>query len=555
MAIAMRPPWNESPYFQDAGGGRLRLRMGDIATALRRPDRAAVATFGALTEHPALRRYLEVWSAVEQVPDADNRIELLPELDEVGMPRVRVSWGVGPAEEQSYRRGLQILLGELEKVEPGISKAPLDEPDPWPSEIVGNWHHAGTTRMHADPNEGRCRRQLPGPWDRQSLRRRQLDLPGVRIVVADGHDSPARAPACRSPPDRTGQPVARVRRRPAGRRRNGCALTALPNDRAPVTRHRIPEDVLSAAHARARAREARDWTEADRLRATIEAAGWKVADRGTDFALSPAAPPDVAEDERVRYGSSRNVPSRLDEEPVGVATVVLIATDWEDDLGRALAGLRAGSPAGASVVIVADAPSAAQEAALVELQAAPPADLPVEVVWTSERLGHAAALNVGLRRASGPIAIVLDSSVEPTGDIVTPLSRALDDPTVAVAGGWGIVSKDLRHFEDAPAGDVDAIEGYCQAFRRADYAARGPLDERFTFYRNLDIWWSLVLRDSGPDHPARRALQLDGLPIVRHEHRGYTSLSEPERDRLSKRNFYRIIDRFGARRDLLVRPG
>ena len=37
------------------------------------------------------------------------------------------------------------------------------------------------------------------------------------------------------------------------------------------------------------------------------------------------------------------------------------------------------------------------------------------------------------------------------------------------------------------------------AFRRADYVARGPLDEHFAFYRNLDIWWSLVLRDQDED--------------------------------------------------------
>ena len=55
---------------------------------------------------------------------------------------------------------------------------------------------------------------------------------------------------------------------------------------------------------------------------------------------------------------------------------------------------------------------------------------------------------------------------------------------------------------------------------------RGPLDERFRFYRNLDIWWSLVLRDDGPGQPPRRAVRLDGLPLTRHEHRGYTSLPE-----------------------------
>ena len=180
------------------------------------------------------------------------------------------------------------------------------------------------------------------------------------------------------------------------------------------------------------------------------------------------------------------------------------------------------------------------------------AELPVEIVWTSERLGHAAATNIGLRRAGSPVVVLLDTSVEPTGDVVTPLVRALDDETVAVAGGWGIVSSDLRKFEDAPAGDVDAIEGYLTAFRRADAAARGPLDERFRFYRNLDIWWSLVLRDEGEDAPPRRAVSLDGLPAVRHEHRGYTSLPDDERDRQSKRNFYRIIDRFGWRRDLLT---
>jgi hypothetical protein len=148
--------------------------------------------------------------------------------------------------------------------------------------------------------------------------------------------------------------------------------------------------------------------------------------------------------------------------------------------------------------------------------------------------------------------VLLDTSIEPTGDVITPLVQALVDPTVAVVGGWGITSADLRHFEDAPAGDVDAIEGYCQAFRRDEYAERGPLDERFRFYRNLDIWWSLVLRDSGEGEPPRRAVRLGELPLTRHEHRGWASLPDDERERQSKRNFYRIIDRFGWRRDLLI---
>ncbi len=320
-----------------------------------------------------------------------------------------------------------------------------------------------------------------------------------------------------------------------------------------VARIRIPDDILTAAHERARARAALDWPEADRLRGVIEAAGWKVVDRGTDFGLTPAVPPDVAEDSLVRYGTSKNVPSRLDEPTTGLATVVLIATGHPEDLERTLAALREHAPAGTSIVVVANAPSDEQSLALESATTGSiDARIPLEVVHTSERLGHAATINIGIRRATAPIVVLLDTSIEPTGDLITPLVRALDDPSVAVVGGWGITSTDLRHFEDAPAGDVDAIEGYCQAFRRGDAAERGPLDERFRFYRNLDIWWSLALRDAGEGETPRRAVRIDGLPLIRHEHRGWSSLPDEQRDRQSKRNFYRIIDRFGARLDLLI---
>jgi hypothetical protein len=328
-----------------------------------------------------------------------------------------------------------------------------------------------------------------------------------------------------------------------------------------ASRRKIPEEILSAAHERARARRERDWPEADRLRDVIEAAGWKIVDRGTDFALAPATAPTVEETGGVvRYGSSRDVPSRLDEPSSGLATVILVATDWPTDVDRAIAGLAAHSAEGVSIVVVADGASAEQEAALVSAAAtaadreveATSAGPAIEIVRTAERLGQAAALNAGFRRATGPVVIVLDTSVEPSGDIVGPLVGALEDPTVGVAGGWGVVSDNLRQFRDAPPGDVDAIEGYALAFRREDVGARGPLDEHFRFYRNLDIWWSLILRDEGEDHPPRRAVAVE-LPAIRHEHRGWTSVPEAERERLSKRNFYRVIDRFGWRLDL-ARP-
>ena len=319
-----------------------------------------------------------------------------------------------------------------------------------------------------------------------------------------------------------------------------------------MNRRHIPQPVLDAAHARSAARVAGDWTEADRLRAEIETSGWKIVDRGTDFALSPMAPPDELDGERARYGSSASVPSRFDEAPIGVATVVLIAMDRPDDLARALAGLRANAPVGTSIVIVADGPSEDQTAALDAMSR----DDATEVVWTSARLGRAAATNIGIRRAAGPVVVLMDTNLEPTGDIMTPLVGVLSDPGVAVAGAGGVVSDGLRTFEDAPPGDVDAIRGDCQAFRRADAITRGPLDEHFRSPESLAVWWSLVLRDSGEGQAPRRAVSLDGPPIIRHEPlRGAEDPDPPgpERGRQARRDRYRIIDRFGLRRDLLAR--
>jgi hypothetical protein len=322
----------------------------------------------------------------------------------------------------------------------------------------------------------------------------------------------------------------------------------------------VPAEIRDLADRRAAARRARDWAAADAIRDELLLAGWKVVDTGTLYDLERAAPPDLHEEGAVRYGSSASVPSRMDEAPVGVASVVLVATEWPEDVARAVRALVEHSPDGTQLVVVANAPTAEQETALEELAVTDPGapGIAVEVVVTSARLGWAAALNAGIRRAVAPVVVLLDTSVEPAGDLVSPLVAALDDPTVAVAGPFGIVSDDLRRFRDADEGvtDVDAIEGYALAFRRADYAERGPLDEHFAFYRNLDIWWSLVLRDqpddADEDTPARRAVRVPGIPVVRHEHRGWTSLSEEERDRLSKKNFYRVLKRFATRRDLLV---
>ena len=319
-----------------------------------------------------------------------------------------------------------------------------------------------------------------------------------------------------------------------------------------------PAAVLEAAQRRSDARAAQDWATADELRAEIEAAGWRVTDWGTAFHLEPAHPADVEHGGEIRYGRSDAVPSRLGEAPTGVATVILAVELGDPAAVDAVTAAARHLPEGVDLVVVGDGIGDATAGGIHRaLDDAPIAPERHEVVRMSEPVGRAAALNAGIRRATGAVVVVLDSSIQPTGDVVTPLVAALEDPDVAIVGPFGLMSADLRRFEEVvPSGDagddVAAVQGYCMAFRRADAIEHGQLDEGFRFYRNLDIWWSLAIRDRGEDGPPRRAIAVPDLPLVRAEPWAWRATPEAERDRLSKRNFYRILDRFRDRGDLTV---
>jgi GT2 family glycosyltransferase len=252
------------------------------------------------------------------------------------------------------------------------------------------------------------------------------------------------------------------------------------------------------------------------------------------------------------------VPSRLATPTSVAASVIVVATDAADDLERQLAALASAVADDVQRIVVANGPSAEQETALVGWQerwaaergeADPEVDdlaASTEVVWLASRQGVAAALNAGIRRAAGSAVVVLGPGVEPGGDFITPLVAALADPAVAVTGPWGLASDDQRHFEPADDGTpVAAIDLDCLAFRRADAADRGPLDERFEGDALLGAWWSLVLRDAGEDQPSRRAAVVD-VPVTR------SAAAPHAEDPAERRNRYRFLDRFGNRTDLAV---
>ncbi len=296
----------------------------------------------------------------------------------------------------------------------------------------------------------------------------------------------------------------------------------------------IPEPVRRLLAERKTARLDSDWARADALRDEIAGMGWEVQDRGTRSTARPILTRAATTDDT----------SRLDAPASVEASIQVAAEDHPDDLARLLAGLAEHPPAASWELVVVDNGAGFDVDAILR-------GLPIEpvVVRSDQRLGWADARTLGMRRSLGEITVLLDSSLEPTGDFISPLLAAFEDSTVGIAGPWGVTSPNARQFEEAPPGEVDAVEAYCLAIRREALRAVGGFDRRFQFYRNADLDFSFAVRAAG-----WRALRTFPVPLERHEHRGWESVAEAERDRLSKRNFYRFLEHWGDRRDLLVNP-
>lgn len=296
-----------------------------------------------------------------------------------------------------------------------------------------------------------------------------------------------------------------------------------------------PPEVVALARRRATARAERDFPRADALRDEIAEVGWRVVDEPDGaWRLDPAPEPGPAS--RLR---AADVASVLDEPATDDVSVHWVVQGWPDDVARAIDSCRAHRGDRRVRFVAADLTGLAADAFGED----------VEVLPLEEGTGWGAACNAGLRRATGRVVLVMDGSIEATGDLFGPLERAVGDPGVGIAGPFGVITHDLRTFEDAPSpGPCDAIEGYCMAMRREIVARTGGVDERFRWYRTADIEWSFRIKDLG------LRTEVVPVPVTRHDHRMWFETPPGDRARWSKRNFYRFLDRWRDRWDLVLDP-
>lgn len=237
------------------------------------------------------------------------------------------------------------------------------------------------------------------------------------------------------------------------------------------------------------------------------------------------------------------VPSRLDEAAGCAFSVLTLNAGWPEDLARFATALAATSRHCDYELIAASNAAPEVEETIRELAAG---DRRVRGLSFSQRVGFGAARNAAITQARGEVVVVVDTSVEPTGDVLDPLGALLGDRSVGMAGRWGLRSTDLRVFEEVTSGEVDALQAYCLAFRRSDLGRVGLFDPRYKFYRNADLDYSLHWRAEG------FRLVAAELPLLRHAHREWEALSEQERERKSRDNFARFLRRWRDRTDLLT---
>jgi cysteinyl-tRNA synthetase len=220
---------------------------------------------------------------------------------------------------------------------------------------------------------------------------------------------------------------------------------------------------------------------------------------------------------------------------------------WPADAGRWLDGVQAHTAAHDFEAMLAD--NSGDPAVAAGLREPRGERERVRILTIDPPVGWAEAANRALEAATGETVVLFDPGVELRGDVAGPLVEALRDDTVVVAGAFGVRSEGrVGHFHPSDGPDVDALEGYVLAFRRAQALEAGGFDRKFRFYRLADFELCVRLRDRFH----ARAVVVPGLPLERHEHRLWEALDEEERERRSRRNYYRFLDLWGKREDLMT---
>jgi GT2 family glycosyltransferase len=309
-------------------------------------------------------------------------------------------------------------------------------------------------------------------------------------------------------------------------------------------RHAIPQEILALSHERDLLRRRGHYERADLLKQQIEDAGYVIKDNphGAHLVILPSI--DV--DGQI-YRTVRQVPSLLDTPDSCTFSVNILARNNFVAARRCLESVLHFCANHDIEILLID--NASRDGIGVWAESPHYQEPRLHLLQASRILGEAEARNIGLKRSTGCYILILDASVELTGDLFAPLAKTLANTQIGITGLRGLRTHDLRHFEESQEVEVEVevIESTCMAFRRDLLKQVGLFDERYRYSHYMDIDFSFAVRDAGV-----QTAVTPHLPLVCHPQSHDTAISDEERARLTKRNFYRFLEKWGERDDLLL---
>jgi GT2 family glycosyltransferase len=306
-------------------------------------------------------------------------------------------------------------------------------------------------------------------------------------------------------------------------------------------RHSIPDDILALSHQRDLLRRRGQYDRADLLKRQIEDAGYVVKDnpRGAHLVILPSIEVDGK-----LYRTSRQLPSYLDDVDLSTFSVNILAQNNAEHVRRCVESiLHFAGNASLEIILVDNASQDEVSRWAENLKREEPR---LRILRATRTMGMAEARNIGLKQSRGRYILLLDANMELTGDIFTPLEQTLDNDEVGLTGIRGLRTNDLRHFEESREPEVEAIDGMCMAVKRRLLKQCGLFDEGYRFPQYMDIDFSFAIRDTGAT-----TILTPRLPIISHP-ATFANIADSERVRLTKRNFYRFLQKWGDREDLLL---
>ncbi len=304
----------------------------------------------------------------------------------------------------------------------------------------------------------------------------------------------------------------------------------------------IPADILALSHERDELRKRGKYEQADALKRQIEEFGYGIKDnpRGAHLIVLPSVEVDG-----VVYRTARHMPSLLDEVDLCEFSVNILAnTNFEETKRCVESVMRYIGTHEVEIMLVNNRSFGELDTWFKELLRN---DSRLHLLNTSRPLGEAGARNVSLKQSRGKYILLFDTSVELIGDVFTPVVQILADKSIGITGFKGLSSIDLHHFEESTDAEVEVIDESCMAFPRKLLKKIGLFDESYRFPYYMAIDFNFAVRDSG-----FRAVVTPNLPIKSYPPFQDANLSDAERTRLKKRNFYRFLDKWGHRDDLLL---